>query len=76
MAALLLFVAAADVAGQQADSLKQRRLETMSRSLLALSAENRERAQELAASLGWPVAGALPRGKTFELQGFEYGLPF
>jgi hypothetical protein len=62
--------------GQQPDPLKQGRLETLSRDLLTLSSENRERAQELGASLGWPVAGTLPGGRVFELQGFEYGLPF
>ena len=75
-AAMLLSTPTVGIAGQQADSLRQRHLETMSRDLITLSTENRERAQELGASLGWPVAGTLPRGRTFELQGFEYGIPF
>jgi parallel beta-helix repeat protein len=62
--------------GQTPSGEKRADLERKAGDLLRLSRENREAAQRLAESAGWPVKGVLPRGKTFELQGFENGLPF
>ena len=74
-AAAILFALCFDVAAQ-APSKKEADLVKMSGDLLSLSKENREKAQSLAVSNGWPVKGVLARGKTFELEGFENGLPF
>ncbi|MDD4856615.1 MAG: S8 family serine peptidase [Candidatus Krumholzibacteria bacterium] len=62
--------------GQVPDDVKGIALRELSSDLLVLSRENRENAQRLAESAGWPSKGVSPRGSTFELQGFESGLPF
>jgi hypothetical protein len=70
-----LLIAALDVFGQ-APAKEPADLGKMATSLLRASTQNRARALELADSLGWPTAGALPGGKSFALQGIEYGIPF
>ena len=63
------------VAGQ-APAKKPADLGKMAAGLLRASTGNRERARELADSLGWPISGVLTGGKSFALQGIEYGIPF
>lgn len=76
VATAILLTLCFDVAAQAPSKRKTADLVKMSSDLLVASKENREKAQSLAASLGWPVKGVLSRGKTFELEGFENGLPF
>ncbi len=73
---IAVLVMAAFGAASQAPAKKEVDLGKMAGSLLRASAENRERARSLADSIGWPVAGVLPGGKSFALQGIEYGIPF
>ncbi|HEY5134094.1 MAG TPA: S8 family serine peptidase, partial [Candidatus Krumholzibacteriaceae bacterium] len=76
VATAILLTLCFDVAAQAPSKKKTADLVKMSSDFRVASKENREKAQSLAASLGWPVKGVLSRGKTFELEGFENGLPF
>ncbi len=73
---ILVLLALAFGASGQASPKKRADLGSMAAGLLKASTENRARALGLADSLGWPVGGVLPGGKSFALQGIEYGMPF